>query len=87
MFTAGQTVGGTQCAEVTILDNSVLEGERNFSIQLVAVSDGGSDDGDGDDDSGSGGAQIDPNVPSANIIIALDLDDGTLHICLSTTIE
>ena len=89
-FTAGQTVGDIQCSQVTILDNSVFNGERNFSIQLVEVSgggdgddgggDGGGGDGDGGGDSGGGGgAQIDPNVPSIDIRIALDLPDGKSH--------
>ena len=33
-FTSGQSTGDIQCADVTILDNSFLEGERNFSVRL-----------------------------------------------------
>ena len=33
-FTSGQSTGDVQCANVTILDNSFLEGERSFSIEL-----------------------------------------------------
>ena len=36
-FTSGQSTGDVQCANVTILDNSILEGERGFSIELGKV--------------------------------------------------
>ena len=65
-FTAGQSEGDIQCAEVSILDDSVLDGERNFSIRLVETSGG---------DGGGGGVQIDVNVPSIDIRIGQDLDD------------
>ena len=81
-FTAGQAVGDTQCAQVTILDNSVLDGERNFSVCLRDSSGPGGNDGGngGNDGNGDGsGAQIDPNSPSINIRIALDVRDGKSH--------
>ena len=36
-FTSGQSTGDIQCANVTILDNFILEGERGFSIELGKV--------------------------------------------------
>lgn len=36
-FTSGQSTGDIQCADVTILDNSILEGERSFSVELREV--------------------------------------------------
>ena len=73
-------MGDTQCTEVTILDNSVLDGERNFSIRLVEVRDNDSGPGgNGGNDQGGNGAQIDPNSPSINIRIALDVRDGKSH--------
>ena len=36
-FTPGQSTGDVQCANVTILDNSILEGQRSFSVELGEV--------------------------------------------------
>jgi hypothetical protein len=36
-FTSGQSTGDVQCADMTILDNSILEGERSFSVVLAQV--------------------------------------------------
>ena len=36
-FTSGQSTGDIQCADVTILDNSFLEGERSFGVELGQV--------------------------------------------------
>ncbi len=36
-FTSGQSTGDVQCADMTILDNSILEGERSFSVELRQV--------------------------------------------------
>jgi hypothetical protein len=36
-FTSGQSTGGIQCAVITILDNSILEGERSFSVELGGI--------------------------------------------------
>ena len=55
---------------MTILDDSVLDGERNFSIRLVEAS---------DEDGRSGRAEIDDNSPAINIHIDLDFEDGKSH--------
>ena len=68
-FTAGQSAGDIRCASVTILDDSIPQGERNFSI---SIGDGGGDGGGG----GGGGVRVDPDLPSIEIDIAVDLDDG-----------
>jgi hypothetical protein len=36
-FTSGQSTGDIQCGVVTILNNSILEGEHRFSIELEGV--------------------------------------------------
>ena len=36
-FTPGQSTGDVQCADVTILDNSILEGQRSFSVELREI--------------------------------------------------
>ena len=33
-FTSGQSTGDVKCANMTILDNSILEGQRSFSVEL-----------------------------------------------------
>ena len=33
-FTSGQSTGDVQCANMTILDNSILNGQRSFSVKL-----------------------------------------------------
>ena len=38
MFPAGSVVNDVQCAEVTILDNSILEGNETFNMTMAAVS-------------------------------------------------
>ena len=68
-FTAGQSVGDIQCANVAIPDDSIPQGERSFRI---SIGDGGDSDG-GDSD---GGVRVNPNLPSIDIVISLDLDDG-----------
>lgn len=60
-------MGDVQCASVTILDDSVLDGERNFLVILVP-SDG---DGSGSDD----GVKINANASSTDIHIDIDIDD------------
>ena len=64
-FTSGQSMGDVQCANVTIMDDTILRGERNLSIQLR--------DHGGDDS----GVRIDDDTPSVDIIIT-DNDDGKL---------
>ena len=36
-FTSGQSMGDVQCASVTILDDTVLSGQRNLSIRLIII--------------------------------------------------
>ena len=36
-FTSGQSTGDVQCADMTILDNSFLERQRSFSVELRQV--------------------------------------------------
>ena len=36
-FTPGQSTGDVQCANMTILNNSILEGERDFSVELGEI--------------------------------------------------
>jgi hypothetical protein len=36
-FMSGQSTGDVRCADVTILDNLILDGERSFSIELGEV--------------------------------------------------
>ena len=96
LFTEGQTVGDIQCAQITILDNFIPEGERNFSISIGpdsgTVSDGGNggygSDGDGEGGGGGGGGvRVNPNVPSISINIDLDIDDrkSIMHIIICIT--
>jgi hypothetical protein len=36
-FISGQSMGDIQCANMTILDNSILERERSFSVELREI--------------------------------------------------
>ena len=63
-FTSGQSMGDIQCANVTILDDTILRGKRNLSIWLRNNGGGGK------------GVRIDDNMPSVDIIIDVDTDDG-----------
>ena len=97
LFTEGQTVGDIQCAQITILDDFIPEGERNFSISIGpdagTVSDGGDggygsdggEEGGGGGRGGGGGVRVNPNVPSISINIDLDIDDRKfiMHIYAS----
>ena len=70
-FTAGQSVRDVQCTNVTILDDSVVDGHKNFSIRLT------SDIGGVNGSRGGGGAvEIDTNIPAVVINIAIDTDDS-----------
>ena len=84
-FTSGQSMGGIQCANVTILDDNVVEGHTNFSIRLTNNFDDGGDGSDGGGGEGGGGGggsgggghvQIDANVPEISINIAIDIRDS-----------
>ena len=64
IFTAGQTMGDMQCADITIPDDSIPQPQRTFNVSIGedvrTVSNGGeggdgSDGGDGDGDGGGGG--------------------------------
>ena len=66
-FTTGQSVGDIRCANVAIPDDSIPQGERSFRI---SIGDGGDSDGGGE------GVRVNPNLPSIDIVISLDLDDG-----------
>ena len=73
-FTSGQSTGDVQCANVTILDNDVLNGLRNLSIRLANYGGIGS------------GVRIDDNMPSIIINIDSDTDDGKIiesYECMS----
>ena len=69
-FTSGQSMGDVQCASVTILDDTILSGQRNLSIRLILYQGG----------IGSG-VRIDQNMSSINVLIDDDTDDGKLHRC------
>ena len=55
-------MGDVQCANITIVDDAILNGQRNLSITLRNI---------GGDDSG---VRIDLNMPS--IDISINVDDG-----------
>ena len=63
-FTSGQSMGDIQCANVTILDDTIFRGQRNLSIQLRNHDDDGRV------------VRIDDNVPPIDIIIDVDTEDG-----------
>ena len=64
-FTSGQSAGDVRCANLTIVDDSVLEGERNFKIRVAK-----------DARESSAGVLLSATVPLININIDLDLDDS-----------
>ena len=35
-FTSGQTTGDTQCIDIQVLDDSILESDETFTLQLAA---------------------------------------------------
>ena len=57
-------MGDVQCANVTILDDTILRGQRNLSIRLRNNGGNGS------------GVRIDDNMPSVDITIDVDTNDG-----------
>ena len=57
-------MGDVQCANVTILDDTILRGQRNLSIQLR------------NHGANENGVRIDDNMPSVDITIDVDTDDG-----------
>ena len=62
-FTSGQSTGDIQCADVTILDNSILDGERSFSVELAEVRSESS-------------VKLNETVMSVEIDIAVDPNDS-----------
>ena len=63
-FTSGLSMGDVQCANVTILDDTTLSGQRNLSIGLR------------NHDENDSGVRIDISIPSIDIMIDVDTDDG-----------
>ena len=59
-------MGDVQCANVRILDDTILSGQRNLSIRLTnhTIGEGGS------------GVKINDSMPSVDIIIDVDSDDS-----------
>ena len=72
-FTSGQSMGDVQCANVTILDDSILRGQRNLSIRLR--NHGGN----------SSGVEIDDNTASVDVTI-IESDDGKNLIPLTVAV-
>lgn len=68
-FTSGQSIGDNQCATVTIVDDSVLRGQRYFRIRLVNIT-------NYSDYSRGVHVYIGFGMPSVDIRIAADTDDG-----------
>lgn len=80
-YISGQSVGDTQCVNITILDDSVPQGERNISIRVDS-----SGNGTGGEDGGYGNVHVNPSLSSIEFIIELDVDDCKLpHIQLLIT--
>ena len=71
IFTAGQTMGDMQCADVTIPDDSIPQPERTFNVSIGedvgTVSDGG--------DGGGGGVRINSDLSSISVDIGIDIND------------
>ena len=63
-FTSGQSIGDVQCANVTVLDDDILNGRKNLSIKLANYGGVGS------------GVRIDDNMPSINVNVIIDGDTG-----------
>ena len=90
IFTAGQTMGDMQCADITIPDDSIPQPQRTFNVSIgedVRTVSDGSDDGDGDGGGGGGGGgggrggsdgggvRINSDSPSISIDIGVDISD------------
>ena len=84
--------GDTQCAEITIPDDSYPQGERRFNVSIGegagTVGNGGdSDGGNGGGGGGGGGRGEDGGVKtnsdlsSVTVDIGLDINDGELYVC------
>ena len=74
-------MGDIQCAEFSIPDDSIPQGERNFTISIGGgggtVGDDGDDGSDGGDGNGGGGGgvRINPDLPSVTVDIDIDIND------------
>ena len=55
IFTAGQTMGDMQCADITIPDDSIPQPQRTFNISIGEDVRTASDSSDGGDDGDGGG--------------------------------
>ena len=91
VFTAGQSSGDTQCAEITIPDDSYPQGERRFNVSIgegVGTIDGdgqGNDSGMGGGRGGTregGGVRTNPDMSSVTVDIAIDINDRKLRYSL-----
>ena len=69
-FTSGQSTGDTQCTNVAILDNDVLDGQRDFTISLRT-------DSSVDADGHRGLVSVNSKMPLVGLSIAPDIEDGT----------
>ena len=78
-FVSGQSFGDVQCTSVTILDDSVPQGERNVSISIgrSEISSNSSDR----EEEGYGRVRVHPNLSSVTFTIELDLDDCRFSLC------
>ena len=58
-----------QCANVIIVDDTILSGQRNLNIRLInhTISEGGN------------GVKISDSMPSVDIIIDVDTNDSKYH--------
>lgn len=87
-------MGDIQCADITIVDDDLPQGNRNFTISLggggTYSDDSGGSGGDSVSAVGSGGEEsetrsdggvrVDNNFPSIDIHIELDVDDSKFVI-------
>ena len=83
-FTSGQSQGDIQCANVTVLDDSVIEGESNFTIGLFDLGDESDNDSAGTGGEGEGGrgrgVEVDASISKINIDIAVDISDSKFAV-------
>ena len=71
-FTSGQLVGDVQCTSVTVLDDTIPQGERNVSISIGRS---GISNNDSIQGYSGPGVHVHPNHSSVSFTIELDLDD------------
>ena len=68
-FTSGQSTGDSQCTNIAILDNDVLDGQRNLTISLRT-------DNSVESDGRRGLVSVNSKMPSVDLSIAPDIEDG-----------